>query len=75
MLQDDFRTSAKGIVIPHGLYDIGNNFGYLSLETSKVFKSRPFGDTSQFCCDNISYWWQKELQWKYHENGTVSVEN
>ena len=22
-------------------------------------------DTSQFCCDNIAYWWQSELQWKY----------
>ncbi len=53
----DFRTLAKGMVVPHGLYDIADNFGYLSLGTSK--------DTSQFCCDNIAYWWQKELQWKY----------
>ena len=48
---------AKGIVIPHGLYDVADNFGYLSLGTSK--------DTSQFCCDNIAYWWQNILQWKY----------
>ena len=53
----DFKSLAKGIVIPHGLYDIADNFGYLTLGTSK--------DTSQFCTDNIAYWWQQELQWKY----------
>ena len=53
----DFKSLAKGVVIPHGLYDIADNFGYLTLGTSK--------DTSQFCCDNIAYWWQNELQWKY----------
>ena len=41
----DFKSLAKGVVIPHGLYDIADNFGYLTLGTSK--------DTSQFCCDNI----------------------
>lgn len=53
----DFKSLAKGIVIPHGLYDIADNFGYLTLGTSK--------DTSQFCTNNIAYWWQQELQWKY----------
>jgi hypothetical protein len=53
----DFRTLANGIVVPHGLYDVADNFGYLTLGTSK--------DTSLFCCDNIAHWWQQELQWKY----------
>ena len=53
----DFRTMANGIVVPHGLYDVGDNFGYISLGLSK--------DTSEFACDNIDYWWCKELQWKY----------
>ena len=53
----DFLSLAKGVVIPHGIYDIADNFGYLSLGTTK--------DTSEFCCDNIAYWWQDSLQWKY----------
>lgn len=61
----DFRTSAEGIVIPHGLYDIVDNFGYLTLGTSN--------DTSQFCCDNIAYWWQQELQWKYPDANWVLI--
>lgn len=53
----DFRSLASGVVIPHGLYDIADNFGYLSLGISK--------DTSEFLCDNLAYWWQDTLQWKY----------
>ena len=53
----DFLSMAQGVVIPHGIYDIADNFGYLSLGTTK--------DTSEFCCDNIAYWWQDSLQWKY----------
>ena len=54
----DFRSSAQGIVVPHGIYDIGDNFGYLTLGLSK--------DTSAFVCDNIMAYWQSDLQWKYH---------
>jgi len=53
----DFKSYADGIIIPHGLYDIADNFGYLTLGTSK--------DTSAFVCDNISAFWQSDLQWKY----------
>jgi len=53
----DFRSLADGIVIPHGIYDIADNFGYLTLGTSK--------DTSAFFCDNLQAYWQSDLQWKY----------
>lgn len=53
----DFRNQADGIVVPHGIYDIADNFGYLTLGTSK--------DTSAFVCDNLSTFWQSDLQWKY----------
>ena len=53
----DFRSMASGIVVPHGIYDIADNFGYLTLGTSK--------DTSEFFCDNLQNWWQSDLQWKY----------
>jgi Rhodopirellula transposase DDE domain len=35
----DFLSSAKEVVIPHGMYDIQRNEGYITLNTSK--------DTSQ----------------------------
>ena len=53
----DFKTHAKGVLVPHGIYDVGDNFGYLSLGSSR--------DTSQFVCDNLKYYWQNDLQWKY----------
>lgn len=53
----DFRSLANGIVIPHGIYDIADNFGYLTLGTSK--------DTSEFFCDNLAAYWQSDFQWKY----------
>ena len=53
----DFKTLAKGIVIPHGLYDVGQNRGYITLGTSK--------DTSEFVCDNIQWYWRNKLQWQY----------
>lgn len=53
----DFTSLATGLVIPHGIYDIGQNRGYLTLGTSK--------DTSEFVCDNIEYFWRSELQYIY----------
>lgn len=53
----DFINHADGIVVPHGIYDIADNFGYLTLGSSK--------DTSAFVCDNIEHFWQTDLQWKY----------
>ena len=53
----DFKSFAKGQVIPHGIYDLADNFGYLTLGSSK--------DTSAFVCDNLDYFWQQDLQWKY----------
>src|SRR3972149_3887168 len=45
----DFNSEADGIIIPHGIYDLQRNFGYLHLGTSK--------DTSEFACDCIRSWW------------------
>ena len=53
----DFPSLADGIVIPHGLYDLADNFGYLTLGTTK--------DTSEFFCDNLETHWLNDLQWKY----------
>ena len=47
----DFTSYAAGIIIPHGIYDVQRNIGYLHLGTSK--------DTSEFACDCIRSWWNK----------------
>ena len=46
----DWKSLAVGMAIPHGLYDLKLNLGYIQIGTSH--------DTSQFACDSIRYWWQ-----------------
>lgn len=57
VLDHDFVSFAEGKVIPHGIYDVNDNRGYLTLGTSK--------DTSEFACDNFEHFWEQTLQWKY----------
>jgi hypothetical protein len=45
----DFPSYADGVVIPHGLYDLRLNRGYLHLGSSH--------DTSVFACDCLEDWW------------------
>lgn len=61
----DFKNQAQGIVVPHGIYDVGDNFGYITLGASK--------DTSEFVCDNIRNVWQTHLQWKYPDANSVLI--
>src|SRR5713226_6976753 len=53
----DFPSFGTGVVIPHGLYDLKRNSGYLNLGTSR--------DTSEFACDSIWQWWQDVGQVQY----------
>ena len=48
-LDHDFFSLADGRVVPHGIYDLQNNRGYLTLGISK--------DTSEFACEAIKSWW------------------
>ncbi len=45
----DFPSLAEGVAIPHAIYDIARNEGYVIIGTSR--------DTSEFACDSIRYWW------------------
>jgi Rhodopirellula transposase DDE domain len=45
----DYPSFADGVVIPHGLYDMKLNRGYLHLGGSH--------DTSEFACDALEDWW------------------
>jgi len=53
----DWKSLATGVVIPHGLYDLKLNVGYLHLGTSH--------DTGEFACDAIRNWWFKHGQHHY----------
>ena len=53
----DFPTLATGVVIPHGLYDMAQNIGYIVLGTSH--------DTSEFACECIIRWWQQHGKYAY----------
>ncbi len=47
----DWKSLAQGVAIPHGLYDLKLNLGYVQIGTSH--------DTSELACDSIRYWWQQ----------------
>ena len=53
----DFLTHSQGVVIPHGLYDVARNEGYLHLGTSH--------DTSQFAAQAIISWWNNYGRHRY----------
>ena len=61
----DFKTFSNGTIVPHGIYDVGANNGYLTLGTSH--------DTSDFMCDNLENVWCEHLQWQYPNANTVCI--
>lgn len=59
----DFPSFAQGRLVPHGIYDLTDNTGYMTLGNSH--------DTSEFVCDNIRDYWLSHLQFKYPEAHTM----
>lgn len=53
----DFPTRSEGIVIPHGLYDLALNEGYLHLGDSH--------DTSEFAADALIDYWRRYGRQRY----------
>lgn len=53
----DWKSLATGVVIPHGLYDLKRNEGYLHLGNSH--------DTGEFACDAIRDWWNQHGRHHY----------
>lgn len=53
----DFRSMAKGIAIPYGIYDLRANRGTVYVGTSY--------ETSQFAVECIAKWWRAEGQKRY----------
>jgi len=46
----DFRSDAKGMAIPYGVYDPQRNHGFVAVGTSR--------ETPAFAVDAICLWWQ-----------------
>lgn len=57
MFDHDWASLAEGVAIPHGLYDLTDNIGYIQIGTSH--------DTSEFACDSIRYWWNTYGKTRY----------
>ncbi len=57
MYDHDFPSLAEGVAIPHGLYDIFRNIGYVTIGTSH--------DTVEFAMDCIRGWWQTYGHYNY----------
>jgi hypothetical protein len=55
----DFRSLAKGIAIPYGIYDLTRNAGYVFVGTT--------ADTSEFAVDAIQWWWTTYGRWHYSQ--------
>ena len=56
-LDHDFNGGVRGIVVPHGIYDLKLNQGFINLGTSR--------DTSGFVTDSLYNWWNTQGQYNY----------
>jgi len=61
----DFGTFSEGQIVPHGIYDIQKNIGYMTIGTSH--------DTSEFVCNNIERVWNKYLHDQYPDSHTLVI--
>jgi hypothetical protein len=53
----DFASAGAGTVIPHSLYDVGQNQAFVNLNTSH--------DTSELACDSLAAWWDQQGRTDY----------
>ena len=61
----DFSTFSDGQIVPHGIYDVTRNVGYMTLGISH--------DTSKFVCDNIARVWREYLKVQYPTAHTLVI--
>ena len=64
-LDHDFVSYAEGVVIPHALYDLKHNIGYVMLGTSK--------ETSEFACTHLKTWWLEAGRLLYPHQKSVLI--
>ena len=54
-----------GKAIPHGIYDLKRNVGYLSLGDSY--------ETAEFVVDNLEWWWESYGQYEYPQATRILI--
>ncbi len=64
-LDHDFTSLAERVIVPHGIYDLQRNTGFITLGTS--------GDTSEFACDSIRNWWHLQGQYDYPHATSILI--
>lgn len=63
MFDHDWQSLAEGVAIPHGLYDLDLNIGYVQIGTSH--------DTSEFACESMRQWWWPHGSHHYQTAGSI----
>jgi len=53
----DYSTFSNGKMVPHGIYDVMRNTGYMTFGVSH--------DTAEFACDCLVKQWEKHLRYVY----------
>jgi len=61
----DFPSSAQGVGIPYGIYDLVRNEGFISIGISK--------DTSEFAVDSLRWWWSHIGQTAYPQADEILI--
>lgn len=61
----DFRHLAIGVGVPHGIYDVGQNFGIINIGTS--------AETSEFVTASIARWYYWHGQYNYPNEEEVMI--
>lgn len=61
----DFGTFSNGTLVPHGIYDVTRNIGYMTMGISH--------DTSEFVCENIERVWNDYLREQYPDAQTIAI--
>ena len=61
----DFAKKGDIKMVPHGIYDVSKNRGYITLGTNQ--------DTSEFVCDNLERCWTEHLQYEYPNADTMLI--
>lgn len=53
----DFPSWAEGVIVPHGIYALARNHGWLHVGLSR--------DTTAFACDSLRLYWESDGQYDY----------
>ena len=59
----DFPSWAEGVLVPHGIYDVARNHGWLHVGLSR--------DTTAFACDSLRLYWENDGQHDYPQASEI----